>query len=140
VVKVLFSLSGWKRNGVVSIRKWHLLGCGSRLGLVETSITSSGPAQQKISNTTETERQAVFKTVIVESERLKSWLVYGGGISLWVKQKPCLKRKKSALNEKRQSEHSRTQTEQGFSGWFRTAPAPPAAPGLDARTEKTAHD
>jgi hypothetical protein len=28
----------------------------------------------------------------------------------------------------------------GVSGWFRTAPAPPAEPGRDTRTEKTAHD
>jgi len=107
---------------------------------VETISTSSGPAQQKISDTTEPERQALFKTFTVESERLKLGLAYGGGISLRVKQKPCLKRKKSALNGKRQAERGRAQTERCFSGRFRTAPAPPAAPMRDVRTEKTAHD
>lgn len=109
-------------------------------GRVETISTSSGPARQKTSNTTEPERQALFKTFIVESERLKSGLVCFGGTSLWVKQKACLKRKKSALNGKWQTEHGRTQSERDFFGRFRTAPAPPAEPGRDDRTEKTAHD
>jgi len=95
-----FSLSGWKQNGVVSLRKWQLLGHGSHLGRAETISTSSGPAQQKTSSTTETERQAVSKTSTVESELLKSGLARCGGTSLWVKQKPALKRKKSALNGK----------------------------------------
>ena len=140
MVKVLFSLSRWKQNGLASLRKRHLLGYGSRLGLVETSNASSGLTQQKTSSTTETERQAVFKTAIIESERLKLGLVRFCGTSLWVKQKHALKRKKSALNEKRQSERSRTRAEQCFSGRFRTAAAPPAEPGRDVRTEKTAHD
>ena len=50
-------------------------------GRAETISTSSGPAQQKTSDTTEPERQALFKTFTVESERLKSGLAYGGGIS-----------------------------------------------------------
>lgn len=107
-------------------------------GRAETISTSSGLTQQKTSNITKQELQTPFRIAIVKSERFKSGLARDCGISLWVKQKPCLKRKKSALNGKWQTEHSRTKAERGFSGRFRTAPAPPAAPGQDARTEKTA--
>lgn len=69
-------------------------------GRAETISTSSGLTQQKTSNITKQELQTPFRIVIVESERLKSWLACSGGISLWAKQKPCLKRKKSALNGK----------------------------------------
>lgn len=135
-VAMLFSLSGWKRNGVVFLRKWRLLGVSSFPGRVETISTSNGLTQQKTSDTAEPEQQAQFRIAIVESERLKSGLVRDSGIKLWVKQKPCLKRKKSVSNEKWQTENSRTQAERGFSGQFRTAPAPPAEPGAGCLDRK----
>lgn len=139
-LRYCFCCPGGSRTGLASLRKWQLLGHGSHLGRVETISTSSGPTQQKTSNTTEPERQAQFRIAIVESERHKSGLSCCGGIKLWLEQKPVLKRKKSVLNGKWQTEHRRTKAERGFSGRFRTAPAPPAAPGRETQTEKTAHD
>jgi len=126
--------------GFAPLRKEQSLGLRSSLRVPETISAINESTQQKTSSTTEPKWKAPFKIVIVESERFKFRLACCGDISLWVKKEHALKRKKSALNRKRQTEQNVTQSERCFSGQFRTAPAPPAEPGLDAWTEKTAHD